>query len=381
MSSVLLVCHSYPPVIGGSEIEAQRVCVGLLAKGHRVEVICSGGDPMPRLAQWTDPLGVPVRLYGDFARGRYGVYAYVAGVLRSLWSRRHEIDLVYFLMPGLQVAAAVPLAAALGKPVVMKFSGSNEVIKLTHSMIGRWELAFLRRWAGRILLLNPGMFEEAAAAGLPQEKLAWMPNPVGMEEFTPASPVLRHARRLELGLHPDAAIILFVGRLAPEKDLPSLLRAFASISRPEAQLVLVGDGPERPALMALATELGIGAQRIRWVGAVPPSGVRNWLQASDIFALVSKLEGFPVSLLEAMATGLPSVVSGIPANLQLITDQVEGLVAPLSDTAAIAHALERLLPDAALRVQLGAAARTSIQDRYSTAAVIQRYEEIFAALG
>src|SRR5215203_789616 len=63
--SVLLVCHSYPPVIGGSEIEAQRVCSGLIRRGHRMEVICCGGDPMPRARRWVDPYGVPVRMYGS----------------------------------------------------------------------------------------------------------------------------------------------------------------------------------------------------------------------------------------------------------------------------------------------------------------------------
>jgi len=383
MASVLLVCHSYPPVIGGSEIEAQRVCAGLLRRGHKVQVICSGGGAMPKLRSWTDPMGVPVRQYGDGTRGRSGAYVYAAGVLAWLWKHRRQYDLVYFLMPGIQIAAGVPLSAALHKPVLMKFSGSNEVNKLTHSFLGRLQLAVLRRWAGRILLLNPGMFEEAAAAGLPSAKLSWMPNPVDMKEFEPASRELQQSRRRELGLDPGALIVVFVGRLAPEKELPSLLDAFAKARRqvPEAQLVLVGEGPERARLAQLARTLDIPPEKIRFVGQVIPQAVRNWLQAADVFALVSRLEGFPVSLLEAMATGLPSVVSSIPANLQLIRDGENGLAASVANADELSFALERLLGDSALRARLRAAARASIQDRYSTEAVVERYEELFSELG
>ena len=61
--SVILVCHSYPPVIGGSELEAQRVSSALVRRGYRVTVVCAGGDPMPPLKDWVDPAGVPVRIY------------------------------------------------------------------------------------------------------------------------------------------------------------------------------------------------------------------------------------------------------------------------------------------------------------------------------
>jgi glycosyltransferase involved in cell wall biosynthesis len=328
-------------------------------------------------------MGVPVRQYGDGTRGRSGAYVYAAGVLAWLWKHRRQYDLVYFLMPGIQIAAGVPLSAALHKPVLMKFSGSNEVNKLTHSFLGRLQLAVLRRWAGRILLLNPGMFEEAAAAGLPSAKLSWMPNPVDMKEFEPASRELQQSRRRELGLDPGALIVVFVGRLAPEKELPSLLDAFAKARRqvPEAQLVLVGEGPERARLAQLARTLDIPPEKIRFVGQVIPQAVRNWLQAADVFALVSRLEGFPVSLLEAMATGLPSVVSSIPANLQLIRDGENGLAASVANADELSFALERLLGDSELRARLRAAARASIQDRYSTEAVVDRYEELFSELG
>jgi glycosyltransferase involved in cell wall biosynthesis len=154
--------------------------------------------------------------------------------------------------------------------------------------------------------------------------------------------------------------------LAPEKEIPSLLAAYANVVRqmPNAHLFLVGDGPDHAALQARSRELGL-ERNVHFSGRCPPDGVRAWLKASDVFALVSSNEGFSCSLAEAMSSALPSVVSDIPANTQLIGDQVHGLIAPLGDDAALAGALLRLLGDAGLRQRLGAAARRRVIDNYS----------------
>ena len=181
--SVLVVSHSYPPVLGGSEVEAQRVCSALLRRGHTVTVLCSGGPPMPDVSFWTDPAGVPVRIFGRHRLARD--YAFALGVARTLFRERRRYQIVYLLMQGLHLAAGLPVARLLGKPVVMKVSGSGITTSMRGSWLGRLELRFLRRWARRVMILNPGMAEEAAAAGLDPDRLLWMPNPVDTDEFAP----------------------------------------------------------------------------------------------------------------------------------------------------------------------------------------------------
>jgi glycosyltransferase involved in cell wall biosynthesis len=102
------------------------------------------------------------------------------------------------------------------------------------------------------------------------------------------------------------------------------------------------------------------------------------LQASDVFALLSSNEGLPCSLLEAMSVGLPSVVSDIPANVQLVETEVHGLHAALGSTNSIAAALKRLLLDAPLRARMGAAARQRVLAGYSIDKVMERYETLFS---
>ena len=377
--SVLLICDSYPPVIGGSEVEAQRVSAGLIARGHQVQVLCAGGPPMPPVRRWVDPAGVPVRILTRRSRGRWRDMFFASEVAWEIWSGRKRYDVVYFLMQGLQLAAGLPVARWLQMPIVMKFGGSGVIPAMRRSRAGRVELDWLRQWAARLLVLNDGMVEEAIADGFPRSQLTWMPNPVDIEEFHPARPGEAPEWREGHGIPVNARVAVYVGRLSQEKGLPSLIRGFAHAARqtPDAILLLVGGGPQRLELEKLASELRLPPEQIRFVGRVDIAEVPHWLRASDIFALTSPSEGLSCALLEAMAAGLPSVVSDIPANRQLIEDQVHGLSIPFENDAAIGEAFLTLLQNPDARRRMGRAARQRAAESYSTAQVVQRYEALF----
>ena len=377
--SLLLVTTTYPPVVGGSEVEGQRVCAGLRQRGWRVSVLCLTGPQMPEAEAWEDSYGTPVQQLGRGWPGALRGYGYALGVAWEIWRRRGQYEVVYFLMTGLQLATGLPAARLCGKTIWMKFSGSNTIRPLMASGLGRLELRFLDWRARVVMVLNPAMADEAKAAGLPAERLEWMPNPVDTARFAPLAPAERAALRERLGLAADAECIVFVGRMAPEKELPVLVRSFArvAVARPAAELILIGDGPERAGLEAQVRELGL-AGRVRFTGFAAEDSVREWLRAADLFALLSSLEGFPVSLLEAMATGVPAVVSDIPANVQLIGQETGGLVTPLGDDAAVAVAMERLLSDAGLRARVCEAGRALVEANYTQAKILDRYEELLA---
>jgi glycosyltransferase involved in cell wall biosynthesis len=378
--SLLLISDSYPPVLGGSETEAQRVSAEMIRRGHRVLVLTSGGPPMPPARDWVDPAGVPVRILTREARGRWKDILFAIRVAWSLWRERRNYQVVYFLMQGLHLAAGLPVARALAKPIVMKFGGSGVIPLLRRSRAGRLELGWLRRWAARLLILNEGMMQEAMENGFLRDQMLWMPNPVDTEQFRPGQAEEVAKLRAGFGISPEALVAAYVGRLSHEKGLPSMLRGFALAAReePRATLVLVGDGAMRKELEAMAARLGFGSSQVLFSGRVDVSEVPMWLQASDVFTLMSPNEGFSCALSEAMSAGLPSVVSRIPANVQLIEDEVHGLLAPVGDDSAMASALIRLFRDPALRGRMGQAARQRILDNYSTGQVAERYEALFA---
>jgi glycosyltransferase involved in cell wall biosynthesis len=377
--SLLLISDSYPPVMGGSEIEAQRVSVELIRRGHRVLVVTSGGSPMPPVCDWVDPVGVPVRILTRGARGRWKDIQFAFRVAWTLWRERRQYDFVYFLMQGLHLAAGLPVARALGKPIVMKVGGSGVIPRMRRSRAGRFELDWLRRWAERVLILNDGMVEEAMEEGFARERILWMPNPVDTEQFRPGSPEEVARLRATFGIPAAALVTVYVGRLSHEKGLPEMLRGFALAAReePRAMLVVVGEGAMRTELEAMVLQLGLARSQVLFSGRVDVSEVPRWLQASDVFTLMSPNEGFSCALAEAMSAGLASVVSRIPANVQLIDEGVHGLLAPVGDAAAMAGALMRVFGDPELRARMGRAARQRVVENYSTGQVTDRYEALF----
>lgn len=161
-------------------------------------------------------------------------------------------------------------------------------------------------------------------------------------------------------------LFLVVARLVPQKGIDVLLRALA---RQAAELdgwhcEIVGDGPERDALQQLADQLGLTAEgpaaperaMVSFAGFQTP--VAPWLQRASVFVLPSRFEGMPNALLEAMAAGCPPIVTNSsPGPLELVEDDVSGLVVPADDPVALGAALVRLATDADLRMELGKAAR------------------------
>jgi glycosyltransferase involved in cell wall biosynthesis len=160
--------------------------------------------------------------------------------------------------------------------------------------------------------------------------------------------------------------VIFVGRLAPEKNLGALVEAVARV--PGARLRLVGDGPERAALERAARGAGV---RVEFTGTVRNEAVPGLLNGATLFALPSRYEGQPKALLEAMACGLPVVGADVPGIREVLRHGDTGwLCAP--DADSFARALRVLLDDAALRERLGRQARAAIEREHSVEAVVER---------
>jgi glycosyltransferase involved in cell wall biosynthesis len=155
---------------------------------------------------------------------------------------------------------------------------------------------------------------------------------------------------------PEAPVkrIVMVARLAPPKRGDLLIRAFASAALPDCELVVAGEGPRQSSLQALAASLAPG--RVRFAGAV--TDVPALLASAQIFALASDHEGFPISILEAMRAGLPTIASDLPGIREQFEGDACGVLVPNNDVQAWASALTNVANDATLRKNLGQKAQT-----------------------
>jgi L-malate glycosyltransferase len=190
--------------------------------------------------------------------------------------------------------------------------------------------------------------------------------------------------RTRLGLDTSRRYVATIARFHPVKDHRTLLTAFASVARdrPDVDLLLVGDGPLRAELEKRLTELGLRS-RVRFMGV--RSDVPEILGAVDLYALTSLSEAASITLLEAMASELPIVVTAVGGNPEILRDRVDGLLVPRGDAAATAAAILELLDNPCQAARFGRSAAERVRSGFRIESTVDRYYALYlrcvAALG
>ncbi len=182
----------------------------------------------------------------------------------------------------------------------------------------------------------------------------------------------------ELGLDPEGPIVGTIGRLVYQKAQDVFLQAAPLVIKavPDAQFLIVGEGPLRPALEQLTAELGLRTCCFAGFRAEIP----NLLLLMDIFALPSILEGFPQVLLEAMATARPIVATRIDGVTEVIQHDTTGLLVPPRDPGALASAITSLLKDQGLARRLAVAGRKLVEERFAMSRVVAEVDLFYTTL-
>ena len=346
---------------GGAQESYTGLLLGLDRSRYEVRALSlSAGSAVQRLRA----LGVPVEVL-DATDDEVAVRELAA------WLRREEIDLVHAHMFRAEVIGTRAAVAA----------GTAVIVATVHSSRVRSDddirlLASLTPSMDRLIVPSEAIATKVRAEGRDGAGFAVVPSGIDLSRFT--GPVRPCALRGEFGIPPSAPLLGVVARLEPEKGQRHLIDAMPAILRavPETWLAVVGEGSEADALQALAESLGPKvAARIVFTGR--RDDVSALTADLTLAVLPSLREAQGISLIEAMARGVPVVASAVGGIPEVVTDGVDGRLVPPGDPAALADTIIELLRDPALRHRLGEAGRRTVEDRFSIDAQVRAIQAVY----
>jgi glycosyltransferase involved in cell wall biosynthesis len=374
--TICFIIRYFHPFVGGLEKNTLNLAAALVRRGRRVAVITSRfSSAWPRQDMM---LGVPVIRLASPDIKCAGACLFLAGLVWHLWRQRRRYGLLHAFQVGYASGAAILAGRLLGKPTVLTLASSGsggDIQRHARTLWGRLFLALCRR-ATRIVVLNQAMTRELAGIGYAGGRIAPAGNGVDMEVYKKAAD--RTGVRARFGFAENEKIILYVGRLSPEKGVDFLVRSFERLnSACPAKLLIAGDGPERAKLEQLAVDLGL-RHAILYCGSV--DDVPAYLQAADIFVMPSQFEGLSNAILEAMACELPVIATDVSGNNELVRSGDNGLLVDYGDEAALAAAMRKVLENPRLGLELASRAHTYVRGQHSLDAVVARYEALYGSL-
>ncbi len=366
-----IVCFS---TFGGSGVVAAEVAMSLARRGHAVHVF---SDDVPgRL----DPAQAGTTFHRvappDYPQLRHSPYTLALTSAIVEVSRRERLDVVHahYALPhavsahlAREVLAADPAGRAAAPRLVTTLHGTDitlvgsdpSFLPLTRFTItGSDAVTTPSAWLARATHETLGVPASVA--------IEVIPNFVDAERFRPAAP----PRAL-----PEVPVVVHVSNFRPVKRVGDVIEVFARLraQRP-VRLRLVGDGPDRAAVLARAAALGLGAEVELLGERVDLPAV---LREADLFLLPSETESFGLAALEAMASGVPVIASAVGGLPEVIPDGEVGFLCPLGDVEAMAAAARRLFDDPPLHARLRAAARRLAETRYRIEPAVERYIAVY----
>lgn len=393
---VLLLTETFHPEIGGGEGQARLLASALAQRGHGVTIVTRRSRrelPPDRVED-----GIRVVRIGPAGAGRWKKWGLALSGLRPLARLGGEAHVIF--VSGFRILGmpAVFAARRMGRVCVLKADSPGELSgeffraglarlhlepgsAAVRTLVG-WRNALLRR-ADAFVAISGEIAEELTAHGVRPDRVHRIPNGVDTRRFRPADEGEREALRRRLGL-PAGRLAVYTGRLVSYKGLPLLLEVWRALREggTEATLVLVGAGGAdmhgcEGQLRDTVQEHGLGGSVI-FTGAVEE--VELYLRAADVFVFPTEIEAFGVSLVEAMACGLPAVATRVGGIRDFLEDGRNGLVVDPSDFGQLRGALGRLLAGGEAAEALGRSARETVLRRFSADAVAEGYLRLFETL-
>lgn len=370
---IALLLDAYKPVINGITMFVSLHKRALEEAGHEPWIVTLGHtDYQDDEFRVVRSQAVPLSNTG---------YHLNFGYNREIRELLRTMDILHVHHPFLSGAMASTLGPRYGIPVLFTSHTRYDLYAqqylpivpatMSDSFLEAFFPAFTQR-CSLVIAPSAGIQEVLRRWGV-QGPIEVVPNGIDIARFR--EPAWR-TDRASLGLPKAAVVAVFVGRMSGEKNVRTLLRAFAPVAReaPNARLMLIGGGPELEDFRQTAQEQGIGSQ-VLFTGPVPYEQMPGYLALADFFVTASVSEVHPLTVLEAMAAGLPVLGIDSPGVSDTVVNGVNGFVVE-NDYAALALKMLRLFSEPDARASLADGARQSSL-RYDIRTTTQRYVEIY----
>jgi glycosyltransferase involved in cell wall biosynthesis len=390
---ICLLTETFYPVVGGGETHARLLAQHLNLLGMSTFVLTRRSDP--GLASSDMVSGIPTCRVRPTGMKRFGKYLMVPFVLAELIRRRSEYDVVFVCGFRVLGMPAVIAAKLLRKSCVLRAEAQGEMSGAYASAYRKLPIPIalgFRAWIGvrnwvlrradAYVAISRPVAEEFIECRMDARRITELPNGIDVEAFTPSDRAGRRSLREKLGLPVNAAMVSYSGKLNQGKGLEYLLRAWTEVasSHTDAHLVLIGSGGGQSLscedeLRAFVRDHGL-ASSVTFTGYV--ENVPEYLQASDLFVLPTENEAFGLSLVEAMACGLPAIASDVGGVPEIVDHLENGILVPPADPDVLAREIVRLLDNSALSCKLSVNARRTVCERFSIQAVANRYYPLFS---
>ena len=338
--------------------------------GRRLDPIVYCIDKVGALGEQMLSEGVPVIAFNRQPGIDTGLVGRFAGELR-----RRPADVLHAHQYTPFFYSALAKVAARSRARLILTEHGRHFPDITSSkrrIVNRWLLSRFATHVNAVCEFSANALAEKD--GFERSRIDIIPNGIDVQLYAPS--MTREEACRQVGLDPARRYIMHIARFHPVKDHRTLVQGFARMAAdaPDVDLVLVGDGPERGAIETLVAELGIKG-RVHFLGV--RRDVPVVLRAADVFTLPSLSEGASITLMEAMAAGVPSVATDVGGMPEIMRHGVDGLLVPRQDPAKLAEAFKTLASDEAMRARMGTAARTRAEAEYRLDQTVARYMALY----
>jgi glycosyltransferase involved in cell wall biosynthesis len=369
MKRVAMLIQRYLPHVGGAERQLQQLAPRLRARSFDLHIITRREPGLLPFERIDD---VPVHRMPSIGPKPLAAATFTVTALTQLRKLRPDVVHAHEILTPASIAL---YSKKINKhPVLVKIlrgGRRGDIFKLQRRPFWKNYFEQLNAAVDGFITISHEIDRELACLGVDPAKRVFIPNGVDTSRYVPVSEEHKQTLRAALSLPPFGTVVVYAGRLVPEKRVDSLLKIWQQIRARhfDAHLLILGAGSEESRLREMS---GKGVQ---FAGQVSDAG--PYLQAADLFVLPSSTEGLSNSMLEAMSCALPVLATNVGGAPDVIEQDVHGCLIKPDDMGSLRQGLETLLADRTRRFRLGAAARERILSAFSLDSVADRLCDLY----